>query len=70
MKWPPWEYLFDIFDPDGIFVGRTRLANSGNEITAKWGGPFQVRVRNDCIYSLRKKESGYQEMIVHKLSKD
>lgn len=66
----PGEYLFDVFDPDGLFIDRMRLDNSGNEITANWGGPFQVRVRNGRIYSLRKKESGYQELIVYKLSKD
>jgi len=63
----PGEYLYDIFDPDGIFIERMRLDNSGNEETAKWGGPYQVRVRNDHIYSLRKKESGYQELIIYKL---
>jgi hypothetical protein len=66
----PGEYLFDIFDSNGIFAGRTRLDNSGNETTAKWGGPFQVKVKNDLIYSLRKKESGYQELIVYKFLKN
>jgi hypothetical protein len=60
----PGSYLYDIFNPDGVFVGRTSLDNSGNEATEIWGGPFEVRAKNDLLYYLRAKPSGYQELVV------
>jgi hypothetical protein len=60
----PGSYLYDIFNPDGVFVGRTALDNSGNEATEIWGGPFEVRAKNNLLYYLRAKESGFQELVV------
>ncbi len=60
----PGSYMYDIFNPDGVFIGRTSLDNSGNESIEIWGGPFEVRAKNNLLYYLRTKESGFQELAV------
>jgi hypothetical protein len=67
------DFKYDIFNPDGIFIGRTVLDNSGNilgtppfqELTFPGGGPYDARVKNNQLYYLRGKESGFQELAVH-----
>ena len=63
----PGSYMYDIFDPDGVFIGRTSLDNSGND-SEIWGGPFEVRAKNNLLYHLRAKESGYQELVVFRMT--
>lgn len=63
----PEEYMYDIFNPDGLFIGRTSLANSGNKNTAAWGGPFEVKAKNERLYCMRIKESGYQKLVIYKM---
>ena len=63
----PEEYIYDIFNPEGLFIGRMSLDNSGNEVTAKWGGPFEAKARSNHLYSLRIKTSGYMELVVYKM---
>jgi hypothetical protein len=63
----PGYYMYDIFNTDGVFIGRTSLDNSGNESTEIWGGPFEVRVKNNLLYHFRAKESGYQELVVYRM---
>ncbi len=63
----PGYYAYDIFNPDGVFIGRTSLDNSGNESTEIWGGPFEVRAKNNLLYYLRAKDSGYQELVVYRM---
>ena len=68
-------FRYDIFNPDGIFISRTVLDNSGNilgtppfqELTFPGGGPYDVRVKNNRLYYLRSKESGFQELVVCKM---
>lgn len=70
------DFIYDIFCPDGIFISRTILANSGNilgvppfqEISSPWGGPYDVRAKNNRLYCLRGKESGYQELVVYRMN--
>jgi len=61
------EYIYDIFNPEGIFIGRTKLDNSGNELNLKWGGPFEAKSKNNLLYHLRQKESGFKELVVHNM---
>ncbi len=61
-------YMYDIFNPDGVFVGRTSLDNKGNESLEIWGGPFEVRAKNNLLYYLRAKESGFQELVVCRMT--
>jgi hypothetical protein len=63
----PKEFVYDIFTYDGAFIGRTSLDNSGNPFTAIWGGPFDVRAQDNRLYCMRGKDSGYQEIVVHKM---
>jgi 6-bladed beta-propeller len=63
----PGYYLYDIFNPEGVYVGRTSLDNSGNESSEIWGGPFEVRAKNNLLYYLRAKDSGFQELVVYRM---
>lgn len=68
-------FIFDIFNPDGFFIGRTALDNSGNILGSPpfqvllipWGGPYDVKVKNNKLYCMRNKDSGYQELVVYKM---
>jgi hypothetical protein len=67
------EFVFDVFNPDGFFISRIVLANGGNprgpaptyDLPPAWGGPFDARARNNLLYHLRAKASGYQELVVY-----
>ncbi len=69
------DFIYDIFNPDGIFISRTVLDNSGNilgappfqGLSSPWGGPYDARVKNNQLYYLRGKKSGYQELVVYKM---
>jgi hypothetical protein len=59
------EYIHDIFNPDGIFIGRKSLGISG-----MMGRSLNATIpvcRNNRYYRLNYKESGYMELIVYKL---
>ena len=58
----PREYVYDIFNPDGIFIGKVNL----NNYKGKYSG-LPVKVKNNRIYCLREKESGYKELVVYKM---
>jgi hypothetical protein len=61
------KYKYNIFNSDGVFICETSLDNIGNVNSGLWGGPFEVRINNDCIYYLRAKENGYKELVVHRM---
>jgi hypothetical protein len=54
------EYLCDIFDPEGRFVGRIGVGNYAN-----WGnimgGQLVVIAKKKRIYCIQQKESGFKE---------
>lgn len=59
------EYVYDVFNPEGVFVDRIKLDNFG-----EYGfsvGPLQIMVKGNSIYRYREKESGYKEFIVFKM---
>lgn len=64
----PRGFMYDIFDPNGIFIGRTSLDNSGNEQAEIWGGPFEAKAKNGRLYCVRAKGSGYQELVAYKMN--
>jgi hypothetical protein len=69
----PRDFLFDIFNSDGLFIGRISLSNGGNPypnnpLIAIGGNPYDVRVKNNRLYYMRGKESGYQELVVNKMT--
>ena len=63
----PKEYIYDIFSQEGFFITGTSLDNSGDTTIAIWGGPFEIRAKNNRLYCLREKESGYKELVVYKM---
>lgn len=67
----PDEYMFDIFNPDGLFIGRKSLKlylslipyyAPGNSID------FWTVMRKNRFYCIREKESGFKELAVYKVS--
>jgi len=58
----PGEYIYDIFNSKGIFIGRTSLGNVGRSY------PFTVRAIKNRLYCLREKESGYKELVVNRMN--
>ncbi len=70
-----WILKFDIYNPEGFYICRTVLDNSQNllggppfqGLPAPWGGPYDVKVRNNILYCMRGKDSGYQELVLYKM---
>jgi hypothetical protein len=58
----PREFVYDIFNPDGIFIGKMSLDNYRGTYR-----PFPVKAINNRIYCIREKESGYKELVVYKM---
>ncbi len=58
------EYKFDIFNPEGIFVGRKSLKVSQNILTDR---PNR-KIKNDHIYCIEEKESGFRQVVVYKMN--
>jgi len=57
----PGEFVYDIFDKDGVFVARTSLAavHGGN-------GFLLARFRGDRLYAVGEKESGFKRLNVYR----
>ena len=56
----PGEYVFDIFNSEGVFVQRKNLIILNN-----W--ELQAKAKRRCLYCVREKESGYKELVVYKM---
>lgn len=65
----PNAFIYDIFNPDGLFIGRIELDNYGSSPFSVTGIhiPLNVVAKNNRIYCLREKESGYKELVVSKM---
>jgi len=57
----PGEYIYDIFNSEGVFIANTKLANGGDRM------PFDAKVAQNHVYFIREKESGYKELMVYKM---
>jgi hypothetical protein len=57
----PGEFIYDIFNKDGVFVARTSLAavHGGN-------GFLLARFRGDRLYAVEEKESGFKRLNVYR----
>lgn len=57
----PGEYMYDIFNSDGLFIGRKslRIYNDHQGLYAK--------IKNGRLYCLNEKKSFYKELVVYKL---
>jgi outer membrane protein assembly factor BamB len=58
----PGEYLYDIFNADGIFIYRISLNVLHDE-----SGVYAL-VKNGKLYCLTEKESGYKEIVIYSIS--
>jgi len=61
----PRKFVYDIFNPDGIFIGKFNLDNYNGMYN-----PLPVKVKNNRIYCLREKENGYKELAVYNMKWD
>ena len=59
----PGAYMCDIFNPAGIFITRTSLAG----VTETGLILLPPIARNDRLYCIEEKESGYRELVVYKM---
>ena len=59
-------YIYDIFNPEGLFVERVNLRHSGMSITGLPGW-LHATAKNNRLYCLREKKSGYKELVVYKM---
>jgi hypothetical protein len=57
----PEEYMFDIFNPEGVFLGRKSLKNFSSS------DGLDGKIKNDHLYCIEEKESGYKELVVYKM---
>ena len=55
------EYIFDIFNDEGVFIGRKGMRMFFDE------NGLNARIRNDRLYCLQEKESGYKELVVYSM---
>jgi len=60
----PGEFMYDVFNPEGIFIGRMSLANMKNLCRPD---SFTVKVKKNCLYGLQEKENGYKELAVYRM---
>lgn len=58
----PGEYIYDIFNPDGIFIGRKSL-----NIYSWRGIEVYAKAKRNRFYCLEEKESGFRELAVYKI---
>ena len=53
----PGEFTYDIFNSEGIFIGRKDIAHTSRFINSK----------NNRLYLVREKDRGYKELVVYKM---
>ena len=58
------EYIYDIFNSDGYFIGRTSLDNFSDAVHSVRPMPLPASAKHKKLYYLRGKESGYYELVV------
>jgi len=57
------ESVFDIFDPDGAFIGRMKL-----NVARPVSGRIQARIRGDRLYAVHEKPSGFKRLTVYRMT--
>jgi hypothetical protein len=57
----PGEFMFDIFNPDGVFIGRKSLN------VWIWESLAKAKIINNLFYCVQEKESGYKKFVVSKM---
>ncbi len=64
----PEKNIFDIFNPEGIFIAMVSINVALDDPVFTPGAPFDtwITLKKDRLYSLREKSSGYREFVVYK----
>ena len=57
------EFVCDIFNPDGVFVGRKSLN------VWIWNNFFWAKIKKNLFYCLQEKKSGYKRLVVYNMNK-
>lgn len=60
----PGEYIYDLFNANGLFIGRKSLDLGWAQFFPKIS---YAKIRNGCLYYYREKESGYNELFVQRV---
>jgi hypothetical protein len=60
----PGENRVDVFDPDGVFIGRLSAAVFVSPVT-----PVDAMARNGLFYYIREKESGFKQLVAERIVK-
>ena len=55
------EYVFDIFNPDGVFIFRKNLRDFSKEDS------IRGKLKNNRFYCVFEKESGFEKLVVYKV---
>ena len=61
----PGEYIYDIFNKEGLFISRTSLGNLTG--MSQWNLQHAT-ARNKRLYCLKVKENEYKELVVYKMT--
>jgi hypothetical protein len=61
------EYIYDVFNPEGIFIARINLSNYGFLEYIGKDSPLEAKAYKNRLYCLQEKESGYKELVVYKM---
>lgn len=61
------EYVVDIFNSDGIFIGRTSLKSLFTMLTPGPLYPY-IRIQEDRLMCLLRKDSGYKALVVYRMT--
>ncbi len=64
----PREYMYDIFNPQGVFICRTSLGNYYVQGSFNREYESLVIAKNGHFYCLIEKESGYKELVVYRMT--
>jgi len=60
----PGEYIHDIFNTNGIYIGSKSMiafTKTRDQVNS------YVKIKNDRLFGVRIKESGYKELVVYKM---
>jgi len=59
--------IFDIYSPEGIFISQKALGFYDKLKDIYEGQVLEIKSKNNRLYCLREKESGYKELVVYEM---
>jgi len=60
----PGEYMYDLFNANGVFIGRKSLNMGSSQFISKIQ---YAKIRKGFLYYYREKENGYKELVVQRV---